>query len=164
MTDKSGGPDACWPWLGKKNKKGYGSFPAKLCGVRKGRSAHRSAYMLEYGDPGHLVIDHICDNPACVNPRHLRAIDNVTNVMIGNGACAKHARKSECKRGHRLSGDNLLLDNGGYRQCRVCFRAAQSRWYWKNKLGLSADELLWLQAVASKLWYTVVPAKKALAL
>lgn len=58
----------CWIWTGHRNSAGYG-------GVRYGgRSmvAHR-AYFAHYVAPipAGLVVMHLCDEPACVNPDHL---------------------------------------------------------------------------------------------
>lgn len=66
-TDKL--ENGCWVWRGYKDKWGYGHVG--LNGRRK--QAHRHAYELTYGKPptGRLVM-HICDNPPCINPQHLR--------------------------------------------------------------------------------------------
>ena len=38
-------------------------------------TAHRTAYILVYGDPGGVMhIDHLCKNPRCVRPSHLEAV------------------------------------------------------------------------------------------
>lgn len=76
-VDASAGPDACWPWLGGRKAKGYGTFfirrdPPGRHGKLIQTTAHRMAYQLTNGaiDDG-LVVRHTCDNPPCCNPAHL---------------------------------------------------------------------------------------------
>jgi hypothetical protein len=71
LVDRSGGPEACWPFKGALDSDGYGRTKLQP----KGRAAHRLAYELEVGPvpEGHGVL-HNCpgnDLPACCNPRHL---------------------------------------------------------------------------------------------
>jgi hypothetical protein len=63
------GPDECWPWTAGKTGAGYGAF--WLSG--KVLQAHRIAYALTHGPiPDGVIIRHkVCDNPPCVNPKHL---------------------------------------------------------------------------------------------
>ena len=76
-VDQSGGPDACWPWLGKHGRRGYGRYRLN----RRSHFAHRYALTATSGEPSDptLFALHSCDNPPCCNPAHLRwgtAADN----------------------------------------------------------------------------------------
>jgi len=63
--------NGCITWTGATNADGYGVIGE---GTQQGRMllAHRVAYELAYGElPSHLKVLHHCDNPSCVNARHL---------------------------------------------------------------------------------------------
>ena len=66
--DRSGGPDACWPWVYGKGRRGYGKA------TYRGRTvaAHHLAWELTNGPiPEGMCVCHSCDNPPCCNPAHL---------------------------------------------------------------------------------------------
>lgn len=68
------GPGDCWPWL-RARSRGYGvvGFTTPLSGHRN-HVATKVSLFLRTGEapgPGEVVM-HLCDNPPCVNPAHLR--------------------------------------------------------------------------------------------
>lgn len=80
--DQSGGPDACWPWMGSRNRKGgYGRVKKIL--------THRIVWehTRRRKIPATKRILHRCDNPPCCNPRHLFLGTQKNNVrdMVAKG-------------------------------------------------------------------------------
>lgn len=80
-VDSSGGPEACWPWMGGRN----GNAPrppeqappaAWVPGLKRNRVASRVAYELFTGTPcaPGIVVRQTCGNRLCCNPRHLEAV------------------------------------------------------------------------------------------
>lgn len=75
------GPSECWPWLGRRDRDGYGWF-SDFSIRRSPLRAHR--YMIyvvtsRLPEPTEHVL-HRCDNPPCVNPAHLFIGSNLDNI------------------------------------------------------------------------------------
>lgn len=127
-------PDAqtgCWIWKRTVMQKGYGLMPIWGTHYR----AHRISYFIHYGvDPKELLVCHSCDNPPCVNPRHLwlgTNSDNITDMhakrRVRDGLPPR-ATKSPCRSripehcarcGHHRTDDYRFKNSHGY-SCRRC--------------------------------------------
>lgn len=74
--------ETCWVWTGAKRDGGYGVFKAERL-----VPAHRFSYQMATGSavPADMEVDHICHNPSCVNPEHLRAVTPQQNQENKSG-------------------------------------------------------------------------------
>ena len=103
-VDRSGGPDACWPWTGATQAKGYGRVTVD----QRNDGSHRVALSLKLGRPlgsGELAC-HTCDNPPCCNPRHLFAGSSVDN---DRDKIAKGRSNRGERHGHAVLTDETVL-------------------------------------------------------
>lgn len=74
--------DECAVWDGANNGRGYGYFEYVENGKCIKKYAHRYSYEYHVGDiPEGLDIDHICGNPSCFNPKHLRTATRGQNAQ-----------------------------------------------------------------------------------
>jgi hypothetical protein len=120
-------------WTARKTHKGYGQFKLNYKTVQ----AHRLAYMITNGEIKNNIL-HICDNPSCVNPDHLRDGTQKENVADAIGKKRMfNQKKNSCKHGHAFTHDNTMIKYGK-RYCRECARADSrlwhQKWYLVNKL------------------------------
>lgn len=83
MQERTVWSDGCLIWTGARDPRGYGNLQIK--GVRT--YAHRFAYQMAYGDiPSGMYVDHLCHNPSCCNPEHLRLANHAENIRNRRGS------------------------------------------------------------------------------
>lgn len=144
----------CHEWTAALSH-GYGVF-----GVRRRSEnqvfnlrAHRLAFALAGNTlikwtPKGMSIDHICNNPVCVNPQHLRQVSVATNVLASPShkhrtnkfftAGRKYNRsqlnRTHCKYGHEFSHARFRTrDRHWTLVCATCSRQHARDAYWKKR-------------------------------
>lgn len=118
----------CWVWTGSRERLGYGKFYVSTATAPT--KAHRVAWQLTYGAmPDGLEPDHLCENPACVRPKHLEWVTHAENIRRGR-------QVEVCRNGHAMTADNVYVrpTRPGARQCRIC-KAAQEKAAYERRMG-----------------------------
>lgn len=88
-----GSDHECWVWTKLKNRAGYGMISTQV-GMALG---HRVMWEMANSQkiPPKMVVMHTCDNPACVNPAHLRLgtqLENLKDMQAKRRHVVPHAR------------------------------------------------------------------------
>jgi HNH endonuclease len=115
-------PGGCWLWRAALAGR-YGHFTNN-----KGKTvwAHRVAYELARGPISKgLTVDHLCENPACVNAEHMQLLTASENLARRH----RLHRKTECAHGHPLTAETTYEDG----RCRQCSRNDALRRYHRAK-------------------------------
>jgi len=124
----------CWNWTINKNEKGYGQVTRNYTTLL----AHRlsAALFKGFDRNSRLQVLHLCNNPSCVNPKHLVIGTQKENIAqaVSSGRM-RNQKKTHCAQGHLLSGDNLYYRTRGdkkERSCKTC-RTKWSRQGWQRE-------------------------------
>lgn len=120
----------CWNWNRYVGVNGYGRVDT---GQRR-YQAHRFMYTRLIGmiTPG-FTLDHLCRNKKCVNPYHMEPVTSRVNTLRGTATSAVNARKTECIKGHKFKGKNLVITEL-QRVCRTCRNGSALKRYHEGKI------------------------------
>lgn len=140
--------DNCWIWMGSRNGKDKRArfYRGLLNGRRHYVSAARVAWEIDNKAsilPGFFAC-HSCDNPGCVNPKHIwLGTPSENTIDAFNKGRRKYLKPinqgiTQCKNGHPFSKENTkirLNKDGSFnsRLCKTCNRLYQRK-YWHNRV------------------------------
>jgi hypothetical protein len=124
--DLSVNTDDCWLWAGWGGASGHGKI---YVGWKDGKSetvqAYRAVYEYLVGEiPEGMELDHLCENPVCINPDHLEPVTHRENTL-------RHYRnRTHCRNGHAYEEHGRIIykksniskanPTGESRSCLLC--------------------------------------------
>jgi len=88
----------CWQWIAGKELDGYGMFNVGIENGGKTRRAHVVSLSFVLSRMPAYVM-HVCDNPACIRPSHLKEGTHVENVAdrVRKNRSAKGEKQAKAK-------------------------------------------------------------------
>ncbi len=141
----------CWLWTGSYHKsRPHAANRYGYIGMARGNGkygsvdTHRAMWIAIHGElPSIVYVCHRCDVPLCVNPEHLflgAPRDNTRDMLAKNRH--NNGKKTICKRGHALEGDNVYICPAGARDCKICATARyRIRAGWPEHLAYSIGKV-----------------------
>ena len=104
-VDRSGGPDACWPWTMATDPYGHVRIDGTLY------LTHRVSFSIANGNglDGDELVRHECDNPPCCNPARLVAgsyADNTMDMLVRGRANPQRGEDNV----RAIANDNLVRE------------------------------------------------------
>lgn len=128
----------CIMHCGFRDVDGYGQVKKN----GKTKRAHRVAW--ETANQASLlrgsVIMHVCDNPGCINPDHLKLGSHKENYLDkmskGRGVAkgGKSISEHVCPNGHEKTKINTYVSRNGSKSCMICRRKRTEESNMRRKL------------------------------
>lgn len=111
----------CLEWRGNRDPDGYGLVKVEGKNMR----AHRRMFELWHNVKlkRDEVVMHVCDNPPCFNPLHLRRgshAENMADMDAKGRRVNAESMVTHCPKGHEYTNVNTYVDPQGKRRCRTC--------------------------------------------
>lgn len=120
----------CWIWVGQTSSRGYGRYRPSGDFKRQRFQAHRYSYEYYVGKiPEGMIVCHKCDEPLCVNPKHMfigTSKDNAQDMSKKGRARNQYKGRTHCSRGHEYTHDSIYPGKT-YRICKACTKINNER-------------------------------------
>ncbi len=140
----------CWLWLLSFGNHGYGNVSRSRTSTGKSGTAHRLSHEAFKGPiPDGMLVQHSCDNRWCVNPDHLSAGTDQTNVddMYRKGRANRAGREFPPHPKRKLTVDEVLA----IRASGESLSALSRRFgIWKRAIHLIKKRATYRNVVAAK--------------
>lgn len=153
-VDLSGGPDACWPWIGARDADGYGLIAKRTFGELR---AHRFALACKLCRPisPSLCALHSCDNPPCCNPAHLHEGTRADNSRERNQRGRAASTAGECNGRAMLTEEQVLAIRSWH--ARVPY-GQKGGWFQVAADAFGVNRWAIVAVVYGKTWRHLLPA------